>query len=71
MGRPKRDKFDMFDMFDEFTVLSGSVRMLGGIVQNEGIEVNDNQILEWSNDVNKLINKLNSLREDVIRFYQD
>lgn len=68
MGREKRG---MEEMLNNFVSYSHTVRMLGGIVQNEGHKPTDEELQEWSDVANEIINKINSLREDVVRFYQD
>lgn len=67
-----REKRNMEEMFNDFQTLGMTVsRRLGSLIQNEGIEVNDEQMMEWVDSVNDTINKLNSLKEDVVRYFQD
>lgn len=68
MSRPKRKREDMY--YDIVNV-SSFIHSLSAIVQNDDMEVSDEDIQEWSDNVNRAINKLSSLREDVFRFYQD
>ena len=66
-----REKRKIGDMFNELQSLSVNVRLLAGIVQNEGAEIPDDILMEWLDSVNDQINKLSSLKEDVVRYYQD
>ncbi|WHY01845.1 hypothetical protein [Neobacillus sp. DY30] len=66
-----RKKRNMKDMFEEFDQISSNVKALSGIVQNQGTTVSDEYLMEWIDSVNGQINQLNSLKEDVVRFYQD
>lgn len=68
MARVKRDSESMFYDFDD---LSREVKMLGGIVQNAGHTPCDEELLEWVNNLNNTVNKINTLKEDVVRYYQD
>lgn len=67
-----REKRKMEDMFNEFQSLGLTVsRRLASLILNEGIEVNDEQLMDWVDEVNDTINKLNSVKEDVVRYFQD
>ncbi|MED1863341.1 hypothetical protein P4V41_07715 [Fictibacillus nanhaiensis] len=68
MGREKRNQEDLFN---DIVSLSYQVGSLKGIVQNAGVPVEQEELYQWSEMVNDAINNLSSLREDVIRFYQD
>jgi hypothetical protein len=68
MPREKRRQEDMFEDIADLAINVGRLRY---IVQNSEMKVSNNELLEWSEDVNKVINKLSMLREDIIRFYQD
>jgi uncharacterized protein YggL (DUF469 family) len=62
----------MEDMFNEFQELGLQVsRRLGAFIQNEGYEPTDKHLMDWVDEVNSTINKLNSLKEDVVRYFQD
>ena len=56
-------------LFNEISFLKYSIQRMASIVQNEGIEISDDELNEWNEDVNSLINKINSLKLDVLEFY--
>jgi hypothetical protein len=58
-------------MFEELQQLGRNVKALAGIVQNEIPIIADDELMRWVDLVNKNINEINSLKEDVIRYYQD
>jgi hypothetical protein len=58
------------DLFNKINHLSTQVRVLGGIVQNEGFVPSNEQIQEWIDYHNSVINDLNKVKEDIVRFYQ-
>lgn len=68
MARVKRD---MESMFNDFDSLSFEVKFLGGIMQNEGYVPSEEQLQEWIDVCNSTVNKINTLKEDVVRYYQD
>lgn len=68
MSRPKRNREDMFGDFD---YIRTKVGLLSGIVQNEGTKPTDEDLQDWNDLVNDTLNQLNSLKEDVMRYYQD
>jgi len=67
-----REKRGMEEMFNDFQTIGLTVsRRLASLIQNEGIEVNNEQLMDWVDEVNDTINKLNSIKEDVVRYFQD
>lgn len=67
-----REKRNMEDMFNDFQSLGLHVsKRLGSFIQNEGYKPTDEHLMEWVDEVNDTINKLNSLKEDVVRYFQD
>jgi len=67
-----REKRGMEEMFNDFQTIGLTVsRRLASLIQNEGIEVNNEQLMDWVDEVNDTINKLNSVKEDVVRYFQD
>lgn len=68
MSRPKRAKEDMRTEFDQ---VGENVGQLGDILDITSIKPDDERLYAWIEEVNNNLNKLNSLREDVLRFYQD
>ncbi|RKJ71338.1 hypothetical protein D7X33_22410 [Butyricicoccus sp. 1XD8-22] len=59
------------DIFNDFMHVKVQIQTLAGIVQNEGIEVKDEELNEWSDFLNEVVNDLQRLRLDVIEFYSN
>ncbi|WP_099301962.1 hypothetical protein [Bacillus sp. Marseille-P3800] len=59
------------EMHQEFIDLGDRVKLLKGIVQNPGIELNKEEFYEWINSVHQRIDELLKLKKDVQQFYED
>lgn len=73
MTREKRKPEDMIEGFNE---LSSNISSLKFILEKpnnelELMKILETDLMDWVDSVNSNINKLNSLKEDVIRFYTD
>lgn len=55
-------------LFNQIINLKHSIQSMASIVQNP-MELPEEQINEWNEDVNALINKINSLKLDVLEYY--
>ena len=66
-----REKRNSSEMFKEFIQLGCNVRNLNSIIKNDEEIVSEDELMDWVDLVNENINKINSLKEDIIRFYQD
>ena len=55
-------------LFNEIIDLKHSIQSMASIVQNP-MELSEYQLNEWNEDVNVLINKINSLKLDVLEYY--
>ena len=58
-------------MFNEFQNLSIRIRSLSGIVQNEGATHSNDELIEWSNLMDRYIEDVATLHLKVVTFYGD
>lgn len=56
-------------LFDRFINLKYRMQTLAGIVQNEGMKLSEEDVTQFSEDINESINELNCLKLDVLDFY--
>lgn len=73
MSREKRNSEDMKEEFNELSSNISSLKLILEKPNNELelIKLVEIDLMDWVDSVNSNINKLNSLKEDVIRFYTD
>jgi hypothetical protein len=57
------------DLFYDIQEVSKLVSRLGGIVQNEGITVSKEELLEWVHLANEAVDRLCDAKRNVIKFY--
>lgn len=55
------------EYYSELTALTYRVRMLTGIVQNDGVTVSPEELAEWRSNANSVINDLSCICEGIVK----
>lgn len=68
MNTYKREKEELFH---EIMDLKQKIQSIASIVQNEGTTVTDDEMIEWVNNVDGVIDALKKVKFDVVVHYEE
>lgn len=68
MDSYKREKEELFH---EIIDLKQKIQSIASIVQNEGMTVTDDEMIEWVNNVDEVIAALKKIKFDVVVHYEE
>lgn len=66
----KRQKRDLEEMFNDYIEIKHSIQSLASIVQNPNMKLTNEDFSEFTELHNKVTNKLQNLRLDVLHYYE-